>query len=303
MLWQTHPAFWWDNDSDGVRESGEELSGIWVGKFETSHKTLSIDANNTTANNLGTCTLDSCANYTGLRILPNVRSLRYNSISRFFYASRHMEDDGNIYGLDASSVDSHMMKNSEWGAVVYLSHSTYGINEEVRLNNQNGYIVGCGGATATAGGNATCSNLYGTISTGVYPQSTTGNATGVFDMSGGAWDAVMGVLNATLSSSGFNTTTILLPDSKYYDNYPSSIFSGDATTNASLCTLEYCGGHALNETKAWYSDSNSFVNGNNSWFYRGGAYNSGNGTGIFGFIGGIGASTANFGFRLVLIEN
>ncbi|MDO4369470.1 MAG: hypothetical protein Q4C29_02930, partial [bacterium] len=30
----THPAFWWDKDDDNVRDSGEELTGIWVGKFE-----------------------------------------------------------------------------------------------------------------------------------------------------------------------------------------------------------------------------------------------------------------------------
>jgi hypothetical protein len=33
----THPAFWWDLDGDKTRETGEELRGIWVGKFEVSN--------------------------------------------------------------------------------------------------------------------------------------------------------------------------------------------------------------------------------------------------------------------------
>ncbi|MDO4369486.1 MAG: hypothetical protein Q4C29_03010, partial [bacterium] len=32
----THPAFWWDKNDNNIREAGEELTGIWVGKFEVS---------------------------------------------------------------------------------------------------------------------------------------------------------------------------------------------------------------------------------------------------------------------------
>lgn len=35
----THPAFWWDKDGDSVHDEGEELTGIWVGKFEISSET------------------------------------------------------------------------------------------------------------------------------------------------------------------------------------------------------------------------------------------------------------------------
>ena len=66
---RTHPAFTFDNT---------ELAGIWVGKFELSHNTLS---SSTTNNNLG-CTTETCANADGLRIIPNVTSLRYNAISQ-----------------------------------------------------------------------------------------------------------------------------------------------------------------------------------------------------------------------------
>ena len=33
------------------------------------------------------------------------------------------------------SSDSHMMKNTEWGAVAYLTLSKYGINKDININN------------------------------------------------------------------------------------------------------------------------------------------------------------------------
>lgn len=52
------------------------------------------------------------------------------------------------YGLTYMT-DSHLMKNSEWGAVTYLAHSKYGIDSDVGFNsyNNNGsYLTGCGPA-------------------------------------------------------------------------------------------------------------------------------------------------------------
>ena len=310
----THPAFTF---------GATELFGIWVGKFETSHDTLSIS---TSSDNLGTCNSSSCANYTGLRILPSVQSLRYNKISNFFYASRHMEDVSNPYGLVASNVDSHMMKNSEWGAVAYLSHSIYGKNSEVYLNDNNQYYTGCGAnSTDVSSSNFTsdCLNQYGTVTT--YNQSTTGNATGVFDMSGGSYEYVMGTYNNSNNYSGTYgtyagfTSSNPLPDSKYYDNYPNPPFLGNingtnvaSDTNLALCTQEYCGGHALNEvltnydwfdgTKVWYAGIDgfgtlSFATEQSPWFTRGYGANY---SGIFNSV--INAGSANYydTFRLVL---
>ncbi len=296
--WYTHPAFWWDDDSDGVRDSGEELSGIWVGKFETSHNSL---GNSSTENNLGTdsgsniCNSNSCGKYTGLRILPGAYSLRYNRISNFFNAARFMESSGNSFGLVASTVDSHMMKNSEWGAVAYLSHSKYGINSEIRLNNNSQFFTGCGAEISDGYQTPNCTNAYGrsytnNIITGkieyIYNQSTTGNITGVFDMSGGAYEYVMGHYGSTTNygtESGFSST-YPLPDSKYYNNY---IFTGDEDYYIDKCTLSTCGGHALNETNAWYSDYHTFVTTSSPWFIRGGYYTYSaqypGSTGIFDF--------------------
>ena len=305
--WYTHPAFWWDDDSDGVRDSGEELSGIWVGKFETSHNTLS---SSTDANSLGTddgatiCNSTGCANYSGLRVLPNVVSLRYNRISNFFNASRFMESTGNPFGLTAATVDSHMMKNSEWGAVAYLSHSKYGINDEIRINAWRTFTTGCGALNADESYTSACGYTYGSATT--YPQSTTGNVTGVFDMSGGTFEYVMGHYGTTTTygSSGFSST-YPLPDSKYYNNYDSTQFTGTMinNTNIDLCTLATCGGHALNETKSWYSDYVDFLYSSSPWLMRGGYNSQGANAGVFDIDNNSGGFTnlKNSSFRLVLI--
>ncbi|MBQ3422210.1 MAG: hypothetical protein IJH34_11220, partial [Romboutsia sp.] len=220
----THPAFTFGS---------QELDGLWLGKFEMSHDTL---ASSSVSNDLG-CTNTTCTNANGLRILPTVSSLRYNSVSNMYYATRSMEQSNNVFGITNS--DSHMMKNSEWGAVAYLSHSNYGINTEIRKNNYRKYFgsyyktsTGCGANVANANTTTivtTCAIPYGIVSgeTFVYPQSTTGNISGIFDMSGGAGEYVMGNYDGTIGSSGFTT----MPDSKYYDNYPSSIFTGNYSTN------------------------------------------------------------------------
>ena len=269
---RTHPAFTFDNT---------ELAGIWVGKFELSHNTLS---SSTTNNNLG-CTTETCANADGLRIIPNAVSLRYNTVSQYHYAARSMSKTGNAFGIsDTGNTDTHIIKNSEWGAVSYLSHSIYGINSEVRLNNNNTYMSGCGASSADGAAVATCQIQYGNVTT--YPQSTTGNITGVFDMSGNAGEYVMGNYNSTTKSSGFST----MPDSKYYDLYTST-----------TCTVAMCGGHALNETAGWHGDTADFVSASNPWFLRGGTYQDQGASGVFFRQAKDGAASQYRGSKAVMV--
>ena len=45
----------------------------------------------------------------------------------------------------AETTESHMIKNSEWGAVAYLTESKYGRNgTEISVNQCNGVITGAG---------------------------------------------------------------------------------------------------------------------------------------------------------------
>ena len=66
----------------------------------------------------------------------------------------NMKNSGNQYGL-STSIDTHMIKNMEWGAVAYLSHSKYGTCTdgtctEVNINNSENYYTGRSGGSSSA---------------------------------------------------------------------------------------------------------------------------------------------------------
>ena len=264
---------------DAFTFGDKELSGFWYGKFEVGHTTL---ASSTTTNNLG-CTNETCSNANGIIIKPNVTSLRYNNISKFFYASRSMEQTGNSFGFVSSEVDTHMSKNNEWGAVAYLTQSIHGrctsstTCTEVGINNNVDYITGIG-AVAGSSYTGAITNSYNTALG--KEASTTGTIYGIYDMSGGADEYVMGIFNKIIGSSGFAG----LPNEKYYNNY------------TEIYTV-----HALTETSGWYGDYGVLANKSLSWFSRGGNNNSGAYAGIFCFKYEYGnASSSSYSFRPVI---
>ena len=278
----------------------KQLSGFWYGKFETSHSTL---ASSSTENNLG-CTNETCSNANGIIIKPNVASLKNQKVSSFFFASRSMEQTGNSFGFVSSEVDTHMSKNNEWGAVAYLTQSIYGrctsstTCTEVGINNNQKWITGYG---APARSNTSVTNGAYNTSLGK-DASTTGTIYGIYDMSGGTLEYVMGVFADTNGkprsgySSSYNSgftgmlndgttyTGIAFPDSKYYNLYTGLSYTG----------------HALTETKNWYSDGASFVDSGNPWFIRGGVYGSGTYAGVFVFDVYGGNSRSSSSSRLVI---
>ena len=265
---------------DAFTFGNKELSGFWYAKFEISHTTL---ASSSTANNLG-CSNETCSNANGLIIKPNVTSLRYNNISNFFYASRSMEQTGNSFGFVSSDVDTHMSKNNEWGAVAYLTHSIYGrctsstLCTEIGINNKQGHITGYG---APAGSNSSQTN--GAYNTELGKNaSTTRTIYGIYDMSGGAHEYVMGVYNNAKSSSGFNS----LPDSKYYNNYTVMGYSG----------------HALTETQEWYWDAALYVESGYPWYSRGGTFLDSSAAGVF-YFGKANGGPGNFSSSRLVISN
>ena len=138
----THPAF---RDGSKVYKTtaydqggwDEELTGIWVGKFETG----------------GSATTPL--------IKPDIVALGNQSLYTQFVTSLKFAGgtksgstvtfSGNTtYGL-TSSTDTHMMKNTEWGAIAYLSQSKYGkmgnpnysgTNKEIYKNNSSSRYTG-----------------------------------------------------------------------------------------------------------------------------------------------------------------
>ena len=309
----------------------KNLSGFWYAKFEASHTTLTSSI---TDNNLG-CTNETCSNANGIIIKPNVVSLRYNDVSNFFYASRSMEQTNNSFGFVSNEVDTHMSKNNEWGAVAYLTQSIYGrctsstSCTEVYINNSNGIYTGrSGGSAGTTPINGTYTDQTSTTNYTTYGfytyddyllnyntntkgnkvkgkgtgASTTGTIYGIYDMSGGAWEYVMGVFadsngnprsgyNSTYNSGftgmlsdGTTYTGVSFPDSKYYNLYTGSSYTG----------------HALTETKKWYSALANFVNSDYPWFFRGGGCDVNTDAGVFFFSNNIGNENSFDGLRLVI---
>ncbi len=198
-----------------------------------------------------------------ITVKPNVTSLRSQTVSSFFTAIQNAKT---TYGIN--NADSHMLKNMEWGAVAYLKQSKYGLGTtDIAVNTNSNFYTGGG-----------TSDAYKTN----VAQSTTGNIYGVYDMSGGAWEYVMGNYNDIISMAGFSS----MPAAKYYDKYTSSTGkTGDATT----------------ETSGWYSDYAYFPNSSSSWFIRGGIYTHGTGAGVFVFSYDIGGGVfRHFSARAVL---
>ena len=343
--WATHPAFTWGDT---------ELNGLWVGKFET----------------------------TGKLNAPTVKPNQHANISEYIGEFSTMaksigkEDKCNVGGNAISGIEqnshnlqttkSHMLKNSEWGAVAYLSASKYGsgvngtqINSAYPSSSAdaNGTssrygITGCGpynasGSTSTyTDGTALSSDLIESPtacsqniakayngSIGILA-STTNNIYGIYDMSGGAYEYVMGNLTgyddqSETSKSSYMTTQVKPPyvdlyKESPYGNFTSGVSSGAANNpvdwgagtyeyywNNDICTWETCGGHALHETKqyqsvssisqSWGSDYSNFVFSSYRWFLRGGSASTGSSAGLFYSHNVSGSSNSDIGFRSALL--
>ena len=280
--WLTHPAF-----------TNFDVNGIWVGKYETGYKGA------TSKETAQVNAMDSSK----VIVKPNVYSWRNSTVSNMFKTAYNYE----------RNLDSHMMKNTEWGAVAYLSHSKYGINTEVRINNNSSFLTGYAAIDGTdqtsyPGVSGTTSDVtlpYNT-ETG-YKASTTGNITGVYDMSGGAWEYVAGYMPSSSDDSGF-TSTELTTYSKYLDLYSanSTINSynnrklGDATGEMGPFYFYADKDNNKRYHNNWYGDYSYFVVSTDPWFYRGGGCDNGVLAGQFHFGRYTGGVDAYVGSRLVL---
>ena len=301
--YMTHPAF-----------ISIPSTGFWVGKFETGYDGA------TTLTEAEQNVNDSSK----VVIKPNTYSWRGIQVANAFYSSYNYQ----------RNLDSHMMKNTEWGAVAFLQHSAYGSTTSVRINNNSDYVTGYQGnvepSCGITGNNEEC-NRYcndGSCNT-AYPNSvlasTTGNITGIYDMSGGAWEYVMGVMvdqngqpmsgRSESENSGFNGSLYSgenksdgydFPENKYYDVYSYSLSNteyqrgilGDATGETGpFANRIYF--DVTRQIGSWYTNYSRFVWSSNPWFLRGGDYPIGTYAGVFAFHQEQGRVN-NFSFRVVL---
>ena len=222
---------------------------------------------------------------------PKTYSMNYINVNDAYNVSKVLTEKGNIYGLSSSTTDSHLMKNSEWGAVAYLAQSSYGNNgiDEPTVNNVN---LNSGDKTRTddiAGGTGvysvyavtgvtrsggdgktpTIENINSTTgsntaSNGVYTwdqitgqkSSSTLNMYGVFDMSGGVWERTAGyTANGNWNLVGYGAS---LTDSrqrttstKYVTVYPHNADDKDNTSK----TIDQLSQSNYEQNKYIYGDA------------------------------------------------
>ena len=278
--WNIHPAF----------EYGSTVSGIWVAKFEAS----SVEGNSDTAegDNVTTKTL---------QVKPGVASWRYIYISNMYDVCLNYN----------RALNSHLVKNDEWGAVAYLSKSKYGKEtEEVWINNSSSYITGSAGSSASAETDVGTTNDY--TSTQGVKASTTGTVYGVYDMSGGSWEFVAAYVdnsNDNLTTYGSslingdaktkNVYTMGSGDTRLANYNANANKYGDAVYETSSGTYNASGD---SNTQSWYADYSNFPYSTNSFFSRGGTYSGTTTVGVFFFSNGSGIAIAGgVSFRPVLV--
>ena len=261
MHYFMHPAFKFGDD---------EITGIWVAKFESSN-----DGNG------------------NIKVIPNAISWRSISISSMFFNTQAMKNQISIYGWNPEEIDTHLMKNIEWGAATYLSKTNYGADKEKIWNNAyNGNVTGCSGSIVNAINESTCLT-YETPNG--QKASTTYNIYGVYDMSGGALEFVMGNYDNVISGSGFDEISSIV--SKYIDRYSGEgsydkIIYGDAVYEISSL---------ISGSTSWFGEYSCIPSASNPWFARGGGWGSGSVAGPFGFYYDSGNSVYGGGFRVVLM--
>ncbi len=278
--YMTHPAF----ISFGV-------DGFWVGKFVTGY-------NGTTSNY-------NVNDSSKLIVKPDVYLWRNSTVRNMFEAAYNYERD----------LDSHMMKNTEWGAVAYLSHSQYGIDREININNNSTYKTGYSALAdhyqsvfPGVYGEGTNYNTLWNTENG-YRASTTGNITGVYDMSGCTWEYMAAYRSGTYGGSTFNKATLEDQyDSKYYDSYNASstvttyqyMILGDATGEMGPFKSFEDTDNTYRYHNSWYADWSNFIHSTSPWFLRGGLSGYGVLLGQFAFAEWTGKVYEGGGSRLVL---
>lgn len=237
--YKVHPAF--QNGATSGCANGEwdaELTGIWVAKYQaiigdSYAKTAGTDSQASVGQTFG-----NMQTY-----CKNVKT--------------------SVSNMNFSNVDTHLMKNSEWGAVAYL---TFGTHNDLDI----GYK-----AITRKGTNSTAMVVE-------YESTTTGNIYGVDDFVGGTYEAVAAGINVSaINSKNTSDKYVTL-----YANATSAIGDG-INTDEITWTLS--------------GVSKSFPSGTNYWLKRGGYYSDASTIHMFSYASSGNTADGNTGFRPVLI--
>ncbi len=292
-----HPGF----------EYSSTASGLWVAKFEASQSDAGVneaDYANSTGGTSGV-----------IKIQPGVNSWRNITIGEAY--TKCLSYAGTTLGN--TSLNSHLMKNTEWGACAYLSRSEYGKNEEIWINPNSNYITGQAGTGVSVSSTST-TYPYTNEQYGVQA-STTGNIYGIYDMSGGSPEYTAayidnsyvkepGTSGAASSNNRYEVGEALIKGANYTKNIytDGTVIGSEDGGQENYDANKEKFGDAVYETSArigttresWYQDTSAFPSIYTPFFIRGAGSPDGTGSGLFSFYVANSTIPNQRGFRPVL---
>lgn len=278
--WNIHPAF--------SNYGGQELTGIWVAKFEA-----------TAAEGVGNSEDGDNVTNKNVRVVPNEQSWRFITIGNAYTVSTNMKNNTDLYGAGIANCDPHLMKNTEWGAVAYLTQSKYGRNgTEVALNNSTDRITG-----RSNGGIDGSENSFSYEKEEGQLASSTGNIYGIYDLNGGSFERIAAYIDTSAALT--NGQELVNAPERHKNVYEAS---EDETSENNFEINSKAYGDAIyeissyeNQYSAWFSDYSRFSFGTDAFLVRGGGYYSTMlESGIFFYNMNAGVVATNGGFRSVL---
>ena len=168
--WNVHPAFWFDKNNNGVEDEGEQLTGIWVAKFEASSNSTDV-VENPTVEQLAT---DGGGNTADLkvRVKPNVTSWRKINANNIFTVCQNLTTTGNVYGI-------YDMAGGAWEYVagIYIGETSNDNSSKLWDSNNSKYVdkyINTTGSRSTYYGNTDKYGdaVYETSSSGASPNDS-----------------------------------------------------------------------------------------------------------------------------------
>lgn len=257
-LYYTHPAFSTDEG---------ELNGFWIAKFEP-----------TLEENI-------------VKILPGKKTLvNINTKDMWDYAF-------SITGSYKLENQSRMITNMEWGAIAYLSYSNYSkqnnpnykdLNKRIFINTAAGndttwdnVTTGCSSGRISGASSYKCPYAYDIDYYGT-GASSTGTIYGIYDLAGGSWECVMGIVSDYPIKDNLAGYKGALPTNKrYYTLYKEGTMNdykrgliGDATKETLSNVVE---------DKSWNNNLAYFATKAFPFIKRGGTFRGGSFSGIFDY--------------------
>lgn len=354
-----HPAFRDGSSTHFMNgEWDSELPGFWVAKFPAGYQQNTITDSNgtlsTTISNSGDTLVLSDKKYTNTWTFEDITvpigtintstnmslpvfiplTYTYNCICAgdCYTLGQEVSKSLDFYGLSQNS-NSHILKNSEWGAITYLAESQYGRNgTEISINNhytsfqEEPYRENLTGVYSDGDEywmDDDIENVNAWYTSVGQGGSSTGNKTGVYDLNGCAGERIAGYITngsyyfninngelnwvtSTATPNGYQTLS-----TKYYTVYPYDENNDTDTGNWSfyngLKSSTYGYGDAILETStlgtgtnAWFVANSIYFEGDFPFMERGGSAGGGYNSGLFDYEQGPGSGNSGVGFRVIL---